>query len=187
VADRPAVKARKPARAKLQAALGGSLEMAIAVETMLDDVVETLPDAAFDALVAAEGAQTDATAAVDAAEAATTRADEAYDLAEGALTQAVADTLYEPLGGGGTSVLTGQVIVTTTGLLAYTQILAAAGVTATMAVVPSIAPHADADENHESLLSVASLTAQAGTGQITVNVTFNESTSGPVRINYLAV
>lgn len=173
MAERPTVKARKPARAKLQAALGGSLEMAIAVEQMLDDVIDALPDAIFDAAVAVETAQA--------------RADAAHDLADAALTQDEADALYQPIGAGGGGVLKGQVVVTTTGLLAHSQTVAAAGVTAAMAILPSIAPHDDADENHESLLSVASLTASAGTDQITVNVTFNESTCGPVRINYLAV
>lgn len=173
MAERPLVKARKPARAKLQAALGGSLEMAIAVEQMLDDVIATLPDAAYLTALAVEAAQESA--------------DEAQARADAALTKPEADLLYQPLGSGGGSVLKGQVVATVAGVLAHTETLAAVGVTPSMVIVPTLAPHGDTDENHETLLSVVALTATAGTGQITVNLAFSELTSGPIRINYLAV
>jgi len=83
--------------------------------------------------------------------------------------------------------VSGAVIVTPTGVLAHEETVAAVGVSAGMRVFPCLAPHSDTDENHEEFLSISALAATAGTNQITVSMAFGELTSGPVRINYMAV
>lgn len=67
------------------------------------------------------------------------------------------------------------------------QTVATAGVTASDRIIAAIAPHSDTDENHETMLNLSVLSASAGTGQITFTLTFNEPTSGPIKINWSAM
>lgn len=82
----------------------------------------------------------------------------------------------------------GALIVTVPTLaLDHAQTVAAAGVTAGMRVLLSVAPHADADENHETMLDLTAMAGEAGTDQITVRMGFASQTSGAIRLNFMAV
>jgi hypothetical protein len=79
------------------------------------------------------------------------------------------------------------------GLLAVAQnaleassVISAPGVTPSSILTVSLAASLDADENSPDLLDLVTLWAEAGTDQITLNVTFSEPTSGAVKINWSA-
>lgn len=91
-------------------------------------------------------------------------------------------------GGGGGSVITGEIIITVPapGRIEHSQSVAAASITPGMRVLLGVAPHTDADENGAEGLDIQALSAGAGAGVINVTVAFGESTSGPIRLNYIA-
>jgi hypothetical protein len=68
----------------------------------------------------------------------------------------------------------------------HSETLAALGLTPASVVLPSLAAHADTDENSEELLDLVTLTAKAGTGTVTVSLAFATPTTGPIRVNYIA-
>ena len=67
------------------------------------------------------------------------------------------------------------------------QVVSAVGVKPSNLVLLSVAPHADSDENSETMLDVSAMSAAAGTNQITVTMGFLTPTAGLVRLNFLAV
>lgn len=73
------------------------------------------------------------------------------------------------------------------GWFEHEETVAATGVTASMKIIPSVAPHLDTDENAEDMLDLLSISATPGTAQITFKLSFSELTSGPIKVNYLAV
>ena len=88
------------------------------------------------------------------------------------------------------AVIAGQVVPTIpgpSGRLEHDETLAAVGVTPGMKVLLSLAPHSDADENNEQALDLIGMAGEAGAGAITVRLAFGSLTSGPIRINYMAV
>lgn len=92
--------------------------------------------------------------------------------------------------GGGTTVLAGALVATVpgpAGRYEHEEVLAATGVTASMKVMLSLAPHSDADENNEQALDMRGLAGEAGTDTITVRLAFGSLTSGPIRLNFMAV
>ena len=90
--------------------------------------------------------------------------------------------------GGGTTVFKGAGVVTVpAGSFDAEASFTAAGVTGGMVAMASLAKHLDADENNEELLSVSAIRATAGAGAVAVYMAFSEPTSGPVRINWMAV
>ena len=91
-------------------------------------------------------------------------------------------------GGGGSTVVKGTAVITIPqNALSHSESVTLTGCTGSMVVIPSLGPHADADENHEELLDLASITATPGTNSATVKVAFLTPTTGPVRINLIAV
>lgn len=94
-----------------------------------------------------------------------------------------------PAGGSG-SVVSGSTIVTVpgpAGHLEHEETVAAVGVTGAMLVIASLAPHSDTDENNEQALDLMGMSGTAGAGSITFRLAFGALTSGPIRINYMAV
>lgn len=73
------------------------------------------------------------------------------------------------------------------GTISHTEEVSVPSVLSTHKVFISLGEHTDSDENHESGLSVMSVGAKAGTGTITVSVSFGERTAGPIKFNYMAV
>lgn len=80
---------------------------------------------------------------------------------------------------------TGVIAVADNALEAST-VIAAPGVLPTSLITVWLAPSIDADENSPELLDLLTLWGEPGTEQITLNVTFSGSTSGPVKINWSA-
>lgn len=81
----------------------------------------------------------------------------------------------------------GQIVVTVPALAyEHEQTVSAVGITSGMKIIASIGPHGDADENHETMIDVTALAAEAGADQITLRAGFGEPTSGAIRINYMA-
>lgn len=70
--------------------------------------------------------------------------------------------------------------------MAWTETVAAAGVTPSSTIIPALAPHLDTDENDAELLSIVALSALAGTNQITFTLAFAEPTAGPIKLNWRA-
>jgi hypothetical protein len=93
-------------------------------------------------------------------------------------------------GGGGAS-LSGTAIITvpaaSQGSLDHSETVAALGVLPTRRIMAALAPHDDADENHEDMIDLVTLSARAGTDQITFNVTFSEPTCGPIKLIWSAL
>lgn len=82
----------------------------------------------------------------------------------------------------------GQVSVTVPALAYHhEQTVTATGVTGSMKVLVSLAPHADTDENHETLLEVDALAAEPSANALKLRMAFTTPTCGPIRINYMAV
>jgi hypothetical protein len=73
------------------------------------------------------------------------------------------------------------------GRFEHEETVAATGITGSMKIIPSLAPHLDTDENSEDMLDLLSISATPSTAQITFKLSFSELTSGPIKINYLAV
>jgi hypothetical protein len=91
---------------------------------------------------------------------------------------------------GSAAVTAGALVVTVpgpAGRFEHDETLAAVGVTASMKVLLALAPHSDADENNEQALDLRGMAGEAGTDTITVRLAFGALTSGPIRINYMAV
>ena len=90
--------------------------------------------------------------------------------------------------GSGSSVVSGLATVTVpTNSYFHQESVTLTGCTASMRIVCSLAPHSDADVNDEEMLSVVALSASPGTDTATVSIAFSEPTTGPVKINLMAV
>ncbi|MDO9313399.1 MAG: hypothetical protein Q7T97_02500 [Burkholderiaceae bacterium] len=92
-------------------------------------------------------------------------------------------------GGGGGSVLSAEVIVTpaATGRIEHSETVTFTGCLPANKLFVSVAPHADSDENSADMLGINAMSATAGTDQATVLLSFSEPTSGPIRLNLMAV
>lgn len=66
------------------------------------------------------------------------------------------------------------------------SVISAPGVTAASAIFLSLGAALDADENSPEMLSLVTLWGEPGIDQFTLNATFAEPTSGPVKINWSA-
>ena len=69
----------------------------------------------------------------------------------------------------------------------HTETLTATGITSAMKVLIGLAPTDDTDENESEFLSMQSMSAEAGTDQIIVTLSFAEATTGAIKLNYLGV
>lgn len=106
----------------------------------------------------------------------------------GVVASRVGNTVSVTIGGGGGSAVTGEVVVTVPSYSYFHQeTVALVGCTPGMRVFCSLAPHAPTDVNSEEMLSVVALTGTPGTGDVTINITFSEPSSGAVKINLMAV
>lgn len=94
-----------------------------------------------------------------------------------------------PEASGGTTVLvtTATITVSWPGSLGYSGDVAFAGITSANKIVCSLAPHLDSDENDAEMLAVSGLSALAGSAVATVKMAFSELTSGPIKLNLMAV
>lgn len=91
-----------------------------------------------------------------------------------------------PAGAGG---LTGSATIIApgpTGVIEWEETVAATGIVPASRIFLSLAPAADDDENCPEMLALSSLSALAGSDQITVTAAFAEVTSGPVKLNWSA-
>lgn len=70
--------------------------------------------------------------------------------------------------------------------LQWQETVTATGVVPSDVVLPTIAPHLDADENDAEMLDVMAISALAGTDQITVILAFATPTAGPIKLNWMA-
>ena len=105
------------------------------------------------------------------------------------LTKGVSGYSWQAASGGSASIA-GQVVPTIpgpAGRFEHEEVLAAVGVTAGMQVMLALAPHADTDENNCQAINLRGMAGEAGTDTITVRLSFGSPTSGPIRINYMAV
>ena len=101
---------------------------------------------------------------------------------------ALIDAVGSGGGGGGSTVISGLATVTVPmNSYFHQESVTLTGCTGTMRIVCSIAPHADDDVNDEELLDVAALSAAPGTNSATVSIAFSAPTTGPVKINLMAV
>jgi hypothetical protein len=99
------------------------------------------------------------------------------------MTDRVADA-----GVGGGSVISGAATITMgSDPFNDTEVIAAIGVTAGKRVFLSLGEHLDTDENDPELLDLSSLSGVAGLDQIAVKSVFMTPTSGPVKLNWMAV
>lgn len=92
-------------------------------------------------------------------------------------------------GGGGASVASAQVTVTvpSPARLEHIEVVPFVGCTLTSRVFLSVAPHTDADENGAEGLSISAMSATPGTDAAIVTMAFGERTSGPIKLNLMAV
>lgn len=112
------------------------------------------------------------------------RAGAGFDLRVTDATGAVAHALNLPAGDG---ILSGTTTITVpSNALEHTQTVAAVGVVPGKRILIDLAPHTDADENHELWLDPMTLTALAGVDQIGINAAFSSPTSGPIKLNWSA-
>ena len=72
------------------------------------------------------------------------------------------------------------------GVIEWTETVTATGVTSGNAVLLSLAPGTDADENDPEMLDVLAMSARPLTGQIEITANFATPTSGPVKFNWSA-
>lgn len=73
------------------------------------------------------------------------------------------------------------------GRIEWEETVSAVGVAPSDAIMLSLAPTTDADENSPDMLDLSAMSATAGTDQITVNISFREPTAGPVLINWMTL
>ena len=91
------------------------------------------------------------------------------------------------IAGGGGSTLSGSIVANlTTARFEHEQSLAVDGVTAANRIFLSIAPHLDADENHETMLDMVTLSGSPDTDLINISMTFSQLTRGDIRLNWSA-
>lgn len=87
------------------------------------------------------------------------------------------------VGGGGT--LSGTATVNLpdgAGVLEWRETVAKAGILPADAIGLFLAPALDTDENDPELLDLLTMSASAGTDRITINMTFLQPTSGPIKL-----
>ena len=82
---------------------------------------------------------------------------------------------------------TSTITVTAPGGFEHTETVAATGITGSMRVLVSLGDHDDTDENTAELLDILGIEAEAGTAQITYRLSFGTKTSGPIKLNYIAL
>lgn len=83
--------------------------------------------------------------------------------------------------------LSGSTLVTVTGSrLEWEQTVVATGVTPSNGIILTLASHLDEDENTAEMLDISSMSAQAGTDQITVLLSFSTPTTGQIKLNWIA-
>jgi len=179
MAERPAVKVQRMGRDKLALFLPNR-EAIKAFEHLAEDVATTLPDAALANATAAELAAAAAAAAQADADAAGLVAAAAQVDADDALAQLA--VLVFPVAGEVVATVPGPA-----GRFEHDETMAAVGVTAGMKVMLTLAPHADTDENNEQALDLMGMSGEAGADTLTVRLAFGSLTSGPIRINYMAM
>lgn len=93
-------------------------------------------------------------------------------------------------GGSAYTPLSAEVVITPpgpAGVLEHMEVVAFVGCLPTHRVLVSVAPHLDTDENGAEGLHIAALSALADTDQVSVVAAFGERTSGPIKLNLLAV
>jgi hypothetical protein len=85
--------------------------------------------------------------------------------------------------------LNGSIVVTVPVGLDHVETLSAPGVRPTddILIRQDAKAYTDDDENAPEMLSVTSLSAVAGDGEITVTMEFGEPTSGPIKLKWRAV
>jgi hypothetical protein len=83
--------------------------------------------------------------------------------------------------------INGIAVITVPTGLEVTQTVVAVGVTSEMMIGTWLAPASDADENTPEMLDLSSLSAVAGTAEITITATFSSQTSGPVKIMWSVI
>lgn len=91
------------------------------------------------------------------------------------------------VGGGGGLSMVATVTVPWPGSLEFQGDVVFTGLTSDKKLFISVAPHLDSDENGEDGLSIASMAALAGTALATIKLAFTEKTSGPIKLNLMAV
>lgn len=186
--SRPAVGTTPLTRDKIAQIVGQRPELIRALERVFEDIADILPDSVEAVADVADDAAADAATALTTANTAAsdaTAAQAAADAAAAGLAAHVAalnphPQYQQPLSG---------VVAVTVPALAYDheQTVAVTGMQPSMRVVVSVAPHSDADENHETMLSIDAIAAQAQSGSLALRMGFGEPTSGLIRINYMAV
>ena len=70
------------------------------------------------------------------------------------------------------------------GVYEYSAVITDATVNSGHLITCQLAPHSDSDENASDMLSLRSATAIAGNGNFTVNLSFDERTSGIIKLRY---
>jgi hypothetical protein len=101
------------------------------------------------------------------------------------LTQAEADALYAALA---LLPLAASVAVTVpANSIVHSETVTFTGCTAARKLLPALAPHLDSDENSPEMLDIGALSAEAGTDQAVITLSFREPTSGAIKLNLMAV
>ena len=97
--------------------------------------------------------------------------------------------LASSAGSGGGSVLSAlvTVVVPSPARLEHVEVVTFTGCTGSARVFVSLAPHLDADENGPEGLSIQAMSATPGTDVALVTLAFGEKTSGPIKLNLMAV
>jgi hypothetical protein len=90
-------------------------------------------------------------------------------------------------GGGGSGIKTTATINVPHLSFEHEQTVTFTGCTPTTAVVATVAPHLDTDENGPEGIDVIALVATPGTNNAFVKINFREQASGPVRIQLIGI
>lgn len=100
------------------------------------------------------------------------------------LNNARGDSRYSPLVH--THYLSGQATIAVSGIQVNATV-SVPGVLSTNKIIVSLASHDDTDENSEEMLDLHALAGKAATDSITFSGSFEEYTSGNIKVNYMVV
>lgn len=86
------------------------------------------------------------------------------------------------------AIRTGTLIVTVGQMKPeHVETVVVAGVVATNRIFLALGVHLDSDENDPELLDILALSGAAGTATITVTMAFAAPTTGPIKLNWMAI
>ena len=89
--------------------------------------------------------------------------------------------------GGGSALSTVATVTVPANHMEHVETVTFTGCTALKRLLVSVAPHADTDENDAEMLDIGAVSASPGADAVTLTLSFREPTSGPIKLNLMAV